>query len=51
MNIGLSMYGRTFKLPSGHSDEKIGCPASGAGTAGQYTREGGFLAYYEVWCS
>ena len=26
----------------------IGGPASGAGTAGQYTRKGGFLAYYEV---
>jgi hypothetical protein len=26
----------------------IGCPAAGAGPAGQYTREAGFMAYYEV---
>jgi hypothetical protein len=30
------------------SDHRLGAPASGAGTAGKYTREAGFLSYYEV---
>ena len=48
INVGLALYGRTFKLPYSHTDDKIGCPAAGAGPAGQYTREAGFMAYYEV---
>ncbi|WAQ95302.1 CHIA-like protein, partial [Mya arenaria] len=48
MNIGVPLNGRAFKLPYSHSDERIGCKAAGAGTAGQYTREAGFYAYYEV---
>ena len=46
INIGVPLYGRSFKLSG--TNGMIGAPASGAGTAGQYTREGGFLAYYEV---
>lgn len=40
-------YGRTFTLTS---TQRIGVnsPASGGGKAGEYTKEGGFLAYYEV---
>ena len=48
INIGVPLYGRTFKLPSGHSNELIGCPASGAGPAGTFTREAGFMSWYEV---
>ncbi|KAK7111416.1 chitotriosidase-1-like [Littorina saxatilis] len=44
--IGVPLYGRTFTLTS--SDTSLGAPASGAGTAGPYTNEGGILAYYEV---
>jgi chitinase len=48
MNIGMGLYGRSFKLPYGTSSHEMGCPAKGAGAAGLYTREAGFMAYYEV---
>ncbi|KAK7116314.1 acidic mammalian chitinase-like [Littorina saxatilis] len=44
--IGVPLYARTFNLSS--SDTSLGAPASGAGIAGPYSREAGFLAYYEV---
>jgi len=46
--IGLATYGRSFTLSGADTD--IGAPASGAGPAGTFTREAGFMAYYEV-CS
>ncbi|CAF1311435.1 unnamed protein product [Adineta steineri] len=45
--MGLAMYGRTFKLVDS-SQTGIGAPSSGPGDAGKYTREKGFLAYYEI---
>nr|AZQ25750.1 Chitinase-3 [Haliotis discus discus] len=45
--IGLATYGRTFTLVS-PGDSGLGAPARGAGTAGKYTREAGFLSYYEI---
>lgn len=44
--MGFPTYGRTFRLTT--SDTSVGAPASGAGSAGPYTREAGFWAYYEV---
>uniref|UniRef100_A0A8D0B9X3 Acidic mammalian chitinase n=1 Tax=Salvator merianae TaxID=96440 RepID=A0A8D0B9X3_SALMN len=44
--MGFPTYGRTFRLTS--SDTSVGAPASGAGSAGTYTREAGFWAYYEI---
>nr|XP_006628611.1 PREDICTED: acidic mammalian chitinase-like [Lepisosteus oculatus] len=44
--LGFPTYGRTFRLSS--SDSKVGAPASGAASAGQYTREAGFWSYYEI---
>jgi len=44
--VGMGLYGRSFEMAS--SDHRLGAPASGAGTAGKYTREAGFLSYYEV---
>ena len=44
--IGVPLYGRTFTLST--SDNSLGAPVSGAGVAGTFTREKGFLAYYEV---
>ncbi|XP_071951851.1 LOW QUALITY PROTEIN: chitotriosidase-1-like [Antedon mediterranea] len=46
--IGFGTYGRSFTLSS--SANGIGAPASGAGNAGTYTREKGFISYYEA-CS
>ncbi|XP_046990556.1 probable chitinase 10 [Schistocerca americana] len=45
--IGMPTYGRTFTL-SNPSNFKVNAPASGGGKAGDFTKEGGFLAYYEV---
>jgi len=45
--MGLGTYGRGFTLAD-NSQTGMGAPAKEAGTAGQYTREKGFLAYYEI---
>jgi len=45
--IGMPTYGRSFTL-SNPSQYVVNSPASGGGTAGEYTREAGFLAYYEI---
>ena len=47
LNIGLALYGRGFVMdnPANH---KPGAPAKGPCSAGEYTRENGYLAYYEV---
>ncbi|XP_003792386.1 chitotriosidase-1 [Otolemur garnettii] len=47
--LGMPTYGRSFTLASS-SDTRVGAPATGPGTPGPFTKEGGFLAYYEV-CS
>ncbi|XP_060087395.1 acidic mammalian chitinase-like [Heteronotia binoei] len=44
--MGFPTYGRTFRLTS--TDTSVGAPVSGAGSAGPYTREAGFWAYYEI---
>ena len=44
----MGLYGRSFTLASYHKHGLMD-PAKGKGDAGVYTREGGFLAYYEVW--
>ena len=45
--LGLGTYGRAFKLtdPSQHG---LGAPAKGSAIKGKYTRERGFLSYYEI---
>lgn len=45
--IGMPTYGRTFTLTNSNNF-KVNAPASGGGKAGEFTKEGGFLAYYEV---
>jgi chitinase len=44
--VGMGLYGRSFKMAT--SDHHLGAPASGAGKAGIYTKEPGFLSFYEV---
>ncbi len=46
INLGLATYGRSFTLASNKTD--LGAPSIGSGPAGMYTREPGFLAYYEI---
>ncbi|XP_008319029.1 acidic mammalian chitinase-like [Cynoglossus semilaevis] len=48
LRLGFATYGRTFRLSS--SNTGVGASASGAASAGPYTREAGFWAYYEI-CS
>lgn len=45
--MGLPTYGRTFTLTDANN-YGYNASSSGPGTAGQYTREAGFLAYYEI---
>ena len=45
--IGMPTYGRGFTLVS-EANNGYGAAASGPSSAGTYTREAGFLAYYEV---
>ncbi|KAJ3602751.1 hypothetical protein NHX12_030499, partial [Muraenolepis orangiensis] len=44
--VGFATYGHTFLLAS--SNTAVGAPARGAGPAGPFTRQAGFLAYYEI---
>ena len=46
--LGMGTYGKTFKIADDASGKGVGVSASGSGTSGKYTREGGFLSYYEV---
>ncbi|XP_044731929.1 chitotriosidase-1 [Chrysoperla carnea] len=45
--IGMATYGRSFTL-SNTDRFRVNSPASGGGKAGEYTKEAGFLAYYEI---
>lgn len=45
--IGMPMYGRTFTLKDVEKFD-IGAPAKGGGAEGRWTKEPGYLAYYEV---
>ena len=45
--IGMGLYGRSFTLTNPNSNGLM-APAKSAGQAGKFTREGGFLSYYEV---
>jgi chitinase len=45
--LGLGTYGRAFRL-KGSFKNKPGSTAVSAGTKGKYSREAGFLTYYEI---
>ncbi|KAM9217372.1 LOW QUALITY PROTEIN: acidic mammalian chitinase-like [Leptosomus discolor] len=45
--VGFPTYGHSFNLQN-PSDTAIGAPTSGPGPAGPYTKQSGFLAYYEI---
>ena len=45
--MGLGTYGRTFALVDA-SQTGVGAAGKGPGEAGKYTREPGFMSYYEI---
>ncbi|KAK4337090.1 hypothetical protein RND71_044191 [Anisodus tanguticus] len=45
--VGMGTYGRSFTL-SNLASYGMNVPTSGGGTAGEYTKESGFLAFYEI---
>lgn len=47
IQVGLPTYGRTFTLRNISSND-IAAPAKSGGKPGRFTRESGFLAFYEV---
>ncbi|XP_076073758.1 chitotriosidase-1-like [Mytilus galloprovincialis] len=47
LNIGMGLYGRSFTLKD-RNVHNVGAQTKGKGLAGKYTREAGFLSYYEV---
>ncbi|GCB80240.1 hypothetical protein scyTo_0018048 [Scyliorhinus torazame] len=46
LNAGFAGYGHSFRLST--SNTAPGAPANGAGPAGHYTQQSGFLAYFEI---
>uniref|UniRef100_UPI00398F4339 acidic mammalian chitinase-like n=1 Tax=Pristiophorus japonicus TaxID=55135 RepID=UPI00398F4339 len=46
LNVGFPAYGRSFRLST--SSTAVGAPANGAGPAGHYTQQTGFMAYFEI---
>lgn len=47
LNIGLATYGRGYTLVNS-ANHGMGAPATGPNPAGPYTREAGYLSYYEI---
>lgn len=45
--VGMATYGRTFTLAN-PANNGMNAPTTGGGKAGEFTREAGFLAFYEV---
>jgi len=45
--MGMPMYGQTFSLAT-TATAGLNTPATGRGEAGEFTRAGGFMAYYEI---
>jgi len=45
--IGMPTYGRSFTL-SNRNKYRVNSATKGGGTAGEFTREAGFLSYYEI---
>lgn len=45
--LGMAFYGRSYRLRN-TAETGLNAPTKGQGTAGRYTKENGFLSYYEV---
>jgi len=46
--MGFPLYGQSFTLTDPISNNGLNAPSSGTGLQGPFTRQAGFLAYYEV---
>ncbi|EFA10488.1 chitinase 10 isoform X1 [Tribolium castaneum] len=45
--VGVPFYGQSFTLTKGNNHDQ-GVPSAGPGEAGEYTKQPGMLAYYEI---
>lgn len=45
--MGLAFYGRSFQVANA-PQANVGSPSAGAGSAGPYTREAGYMGYNEI---
>lgn len=45
--VGVPFYGQSFTLIKSNN-HKVGTPTSGPGEPGEYTKQPGMLAYYEI---
>lgn len=45
--LGMAFYGRSYRLRN-TAETGLNAPTKGQGTAGRYTKENGFLSYYEI---
>ena len=45
--MGMPLYGQSFSLTN-QATNGLNAAASGRGEAGEFTRAGGFMAYYEI---
>ena len=45
--MGVPLYGQSFNLANANNNG-LNAPSVGAGEAGEFTRQSGFLSYYEV---
>lgn len=46
--LGMPTYGQTFTVAEPANDHDIGAKSKGPGPAGQWTKQNGMLAYYEI---
>ncbi|KAM3963585.1 chitinase-related protein 1 isoform 2-T3 [Aphomia sociella] len=46
--LGLSFYGQSFRLADVERAKTPGAPAAGTGEPGEFTKQPGMLAYYEI---
>ena len=46
INLGLPLYGQSYELTT--NKHEFGAPSTAPGREGDYTRQSGMLAYYEI---
>lgn len=46
--LGLAFYGQSFRLAEAEGARNTGATAAGPGEPGEFTKQPGMLAYYEI---